>query len=84
MIRWLDARAWFSAEEPRLLFDLVPAWLVERKNLLSGMTVPARVIDQTYDCAAARPFNDQAQRTGHGHRAMRGKPARHVAGPLER
>jgi hypothetical protein len=52
--RWLDARAWATAERPSVLFDLATARLIDAKVLLPGATVLARAVASARDRAAAR------------------------------
>jgi TnpA family transposase len=54
LVRWLYTRAWLSAERPTVLFDLTTARLIERKILLPGVSVLARLIAQVRDRASAR------------------------------
>jgi Domain of unknown function (DUF4158) len=52
--RWLYTRAWWSEERLTVLFDLSMAQLIERKILLSGVSVLERLVSGVREHANAR------------------------------
>jgi hypothetical protein len=43
LLRWLYLQAWFGTERPSILFERATTWLIERKILLPGISVLARI-----------------------------------------
>ena len=66
--RWLDARAWATAEPPSVLFDLATARLIEAKVLLPGATVLARAVASARDRVAIRLHRTLAEAASDGQR----------------
>lgn len=54
LVRWLYSRTWVGSERPSLLFDLTTAWLVERKILLPGVSILARLVAAVRDRSSSR------------------------------
>lgn len=54
LIRWVYSRTWLYSERPGLLFDLVTAYLLERKILLPAVTTLVRLIAQIRDRSEKR------------------------------
>ena len=69
-VRWLYTHAWLAPERPSVLFDLATAWLAERKILLPGVSVLARLVAQIRDRTARRLWQHLASLPGEDLRAQ--------------
>ncbi|WP_233096219.1 DUF4158 domain-containing protein [Alicyclobacillus sp. SO9] len=67
-VRWLYHHAWLTAERPSVLFDLATARCVEKKVLLPGVTILARLIAQIRDRVATRLWRLLAQVPNYSER----------------
>ncbi len=70
---WMDARAWTTGDGPKALFDASVAWLRERRVLLPGVSVLARMVAQVRQDATERlwrTLHDQVDE--HRHAALAG------------
>ncbi len=63
LVRWLYNRCTLSNERPSVLFDLATARLVERKVLLPGATVLARLVARIRDRAAKNLWSSLSELT---------------------
>lgn len=68
---YLAARVWATEDGPRTLFDRAVVHLVEKKVLLPGMTVLARVVTNVCKSENARLHASLHQRTPHTIRLSR-------------
>ncbi|MEO5680763.1 MAG: DUF4158 domain-containing protein, partial [Acidimicrobiales bacterium] len=51
---WLEARLWATPERPGVTFDRATAWLVERRVLLPGASVLARLVTSAREATVIR------------------------------
>lgn len=70
LTRWLYTRAWISAERPSVMFDLATARCVEKKTLLPGVTVMARLIAQVRDRSSIRLWRKLGRLPNGNQRTM--------------
>ncbi len=56
LLRYLYARSWVNDDSPSLLFDAATARLVERKTLLPGATVLARLVNRVRERVLGRVY----------------------------
>ncbi|WP_074713774.1 DUF4158 domain-containing protein [Arthrobacter alpinus] len=60
MVKWVDDRAGNTGDGPKALFDGAVVWLRERRVLLPGVTILARLIAQVRDAAMQRLWDVMA------------------------
>lgn len=60
LVKWVDDRAWNTGDGPKALFDGAVVWLRERRVLLPGVTILARLIAQVRDAAMQRLWDVMA------------------------
>ncbi|WP_326969038.1 Tn3 family transposase [Arthrobacter sp. CG_A4] len=60
LVRWVDDRAWNTGDGPKALFEGAVVWLRERRVLLPGVTILARLIARVRDEAMQRLWDVMA------------------------
>lgn len=61
LVRWLYYRAWWSEEEPSVLFDQATVYLVERKILLPGVSILERLVAEVRERVQQRVWKRLAR-----------------------
>jgi hypothetical protein len=60
LARWVDDRAWTTGDGPKTIFDGAVLWLRERRVLLPGVSVLARLVARIRDAATQRLWDTLA------------------------
>jgi len=73
LVRWVDDLAWTTGEGPNAIFADAIGWLRERRVLLPGVTVLARLVARERDAATMRVWTELAQAASPGQARRLGR-----------